>query len=81
MFAQYERCDLCKLFHGNIYPSTYQALCRAKHLQAMGKDPCSGGKGGEQLEAFLHLFQEMGVPKEKDVKEAIAADKDSEAQS
>ena len=55
--------------------------CRAQHLLALGKNPSAAGKGGEELEAFVQLVAESGLPRTDAVKAAIRAEEEDEARS
>eukprot|EP00892_Ulva_mutabilis_P006133 jgi/Ulvmu1/3892/UM018_0113.1 len=51
---------------------------RAHHLQLLNKDPLKGGKNHECLEKFARLFNEQGIPPEKNVKVFIDAQRTKE---
>ena len=64
-----------------LFDEMAHVACRAQHLLALGKNPVVVGKGGEEIQAFVHVVKENGIPREDAIKAAIRAEKDAEPRS
>lgn len=56
----------------------FACACRARHLRLLNKDPLKRGKNDECLDKFARLFNEQGVPPEKNIKAFIDAQRTKE---